>query len=224
MKQNYKKFILIIMIIGTFLLAGCNKLNFDTFDASKEEAGSEITSIPEENQDSKNQNKEITKAPEVTQAAGLDNADVTVGVTAAEETPTPDSIQPNANIDLTVYTVNADTGEIEPVTALIPEGSEITPDLIVSTVVDSMADQSIEIGIDSVTTQEDKVIVSFLKDKAPYSDMGSGYEAAILDAIAQSLIDNLKDYKKVIYRVEGNAYVSGVFEYGIDEVYMGDNE
>ena len=50
--------------------------------------------------------------------------------------------------------------------------------------------------------------------------MGSGNEAAILDAIAQSLLDNLTDYSKVIFRVEGKAYVSGVFEMDINDVYM----
>jgi len=144
-------------------------------------------------------------------------------VSSANPTPTQAPIQPNANKDLQVYTVNSITAEIEPVTALVPQNSKITAQLVVDTVVESLADQSIIIKVDSVTTEDDKIIVSFDKDKAPYSDMGSGYEAAILDAIAQSLIDNLKEYKKVIYRIENNAYVSGVFEYGINEAYLGDN-
>lgn len=215
MKNFNKKFILIIMLIGTFLLVGCNKFNFDIFDASKEEAGTDITSAPEDNQGG------ITDSPEVTKAAGTDGTDISAA--GVDTTPTPAAIRPNANVDLTVYTVNADSGEIETVTALIPEGSEITPRLVVDTVVDSLADRSIDIGIDDVQSKGDKVIVSFMKDKAPYSNIGSSYEAAILDAIAQSLIDDLPDYKEVIYRVEGKAYVSGAFEFGIDEVYMGDN-
>lgn len=218
MKRCGKKFILIIILVGTFLLAGCNKFNFGIFDASKEEGRSDITSVPDEDQNGTQEDNDVTKTPDKTQGTADD-----VSAAGENTTPVPSSIQPNANIELTVYVVDADTGEIEPVTALIPKSSEITPELIVTTVVESMADQSIDIGIDEVIPEGDTVIVSFMKDRAPYSNLGSGYEGAILNAIAQSLIDNLTDYSKVIYRVEGKAYVSGAFEYGIDDVYMGDN-
>ena len=46
-------------------------------------------------------------------------------------------------------------------------------------------------------------------DKAPLTNVGAGFEEAILNAIAQSIADNLDDYNKVIYRVEGGPYKSG---------------
>jgi hypothetical protein len=207
-----KKFILIFMLIGMFLLTGCSKFNFKTFDASDEETGTEITLAPDDNQ--------IETETSIT--ATSDNSEEAVN-TKAETLPTPAAIKPTANIDLPVYTVNADTGEVEPITALVPEGSEITPEFIVDTVVDSMADQSIIVGIEDVTQKDDAVIVSFMKDKAPGTNSGAGYEASVLDAIALSLIDNLKNYSKVIYRINGEAYISGHIELGIDEVYLGDN-
>jgi hypothetical protein len=220
MKLILKRIISIIMITGLLLLTGCDKLSFGIFDASDEDADSVKTIDTSDDID--------IDADESSDKTNIDNTVENAlasdeGTAKAGETPTPTPIQPNANTDLQVYTVNSGTGEIEPVTALIPQGSKITPELIVDTVVESLADQSIIIGIDNVTTEDDKVIVSFIKDKAPYSDMGSGYEAAILDAIAQSLVDNLKEYSKVIYRIENQPYVSGVFEYGINEAHLGDN-
>ena len=120
-----------------------------------------------------------------------------------------------------IYVVNNSTG-LDPVTALVPADSEITPQLIVDTVVESMADQSLVVGIESVTTQDDVVIISFYSDQPPLSNVGSGLENAILDALAQSLTDNLDDYNKIIYRVEGNAYKSGHIELDIDEIYFED--
>jgi cytoskeletal protein RodZ len=211
MERHNKKIMLIIMLIGIFLLTGCNKFHLGTFNASDEEkSGTEVTLTPNDNQDEPITGSEEEKEEDT-------NSD------EEETTPTPSSIQPTANIDLTVYTVNVDTGDIETVTALVTNDSEITPKLIVNTVIESMADKSIVVGIDSVTSEGDTVIVSFTKEQAPFSEVGAGYETAILDAIAQSLTDNLEEYSKVIYRVEGKAYVSGHIEMEADEVYFEDN-
>jgi len=232
MKVIIKRIILLIAITGIFALAGCDKVKFGIFDASDENTGSVSIS---ENTDTKNKEKEDEKVKGPSgskkETSSKDDSkkndvepkansltDETKKAGSVSSSPTP--VQPNPTIDLQIYTVNGATAEIEPVTALIPQDAKITARLIVDTVVESLADQSIIVQIDSVTTENDKVIVSFKKDKAPYSDMGSGYEAAILDAIAQSLIDNLKEYKKVIYRIENKPYVSGVFEYGIDEPHL----
>jgi len=232
MKAIIKRIILLITVTGILTLTGCDKVKIGFFDASDENTGSVSIS---ENAEINNEEKDDDKAKEASggkkDASAKDNSknndegkkDQTLAFDTKKEdskssSPTP--IQPNPTIDLQIYTVNGATAEIEPVTALIPQDASITAELIVNTVVESLADQSIIVQIDSVTTENDKVIVSFKKDKAPYSDMGSGYEAAILDAIAQSLIDNLKEYKKVIYRVENKPYVSGAFEYGIDEPHL----
>jgi len=236
-----KRIILVMAIAGVLSLTGCDKVKFGIYNASEDNAGTvRITDISDKkNEDESEKGKDKGSSDKDNKSnkgnkdnkdnKDSDNADAndkaststdTIGQ-AGSSSPTP--IQPNPTIDLQVYTVNDATAEIEPVTALIPQDSKITAELIVDTVVESLADQSIFIEIDSITTENDKVIVSFVKDKAPYSDMGSGYEAAILDAIAQSLIDNLKEYKKVIYRIENKPYVSGVFEYGIDEAHLIEN-
>lgn len=232
MKVYIKRIILLITIIGMFALTGCDNIKFGIFDASDENTGSvKIT----ENTETADADKEEKTAGEASNAKtdadtkdkgkddDTDKNDQALTADAKNAdgnslSPTP--VQPNPTVDLQIYTVNGTTAEIEPVTALIPQDTKITARLIVDTVVESLADQSIIVEIDSVTTEDDKVIVSFKKDKAPYSDMGSGYEGAILDAIAQSLIDNLKEYKKVIYRIENQPYVSGAFEYGIDEPHL----
>ncbi|MGB4660291.1 MAG: hypothetical protein WBI07_14025 [Mobilitalea sp.] len=210
MGRSNKKYILILMLAGIFLLTGCDKFSFNIFNASNEE---ETVTQPLSSSDNENNaNKKV--ATDIT-------ADTDIAATDTV-TPTPIPILPVANIDLPIYSVNVDTGEVVTKTALIPEGSEITPELIVTNVVEAMADNNILVGIENVTTENDTVIVSFYKDKAPLAEEGSSYETAILNAIAQSLIDNLDDYHKVVYRVEGKAYVSGHLEYGLNEIYFED--
>jgi hypothetical protein len=213
MERIKRYFLLILMVTAMLLLAGCNLFQFEFFDDSEEESNAVITLAPNED--------ETDISPSI-EADTLEGNNSTETKDSVEPTPTPSNIQPTQNVDLQLYTVNVDTGEIEVETALVPADTKITPDLIVDKVVESMADRSIEVGIEKVSYERDAVIVSFYKDKAPLSEMGSVYEAAILDAIAQSLIDNLEDYNKVIYRAEGEAYISGHFEFGLNDIYLED--
>ncbi len=212
MERLKRLFLLIIMVTGMLFLAGCNILRFDFFDSSKEENDSVITLAPSEAQ------KDTIQADTETENNNTDDTKQ-----SEAPTPTPPDIQPTANVELPLFTVNIDTGEIEALTAIVPADAKITPELIVDKVVESMADRSIEVGIEEISTEGSAVVVSFYKNKAPLSEMGAAYEGAILDAIAQSLIDNLEEYNKVIYRAEGDSYVSGHFEFGINDVYLEDN-
>ncbi len=214
MKPYNKNFLLILILICTFILIGCSNFRVRTFKDA-------------DNLD-KNDNKESVSDP--TPTPNLDEEDISrknppdenvILTTPDEDIEISTFIQPVENRDLLIYVVDNST-ELEAVTALIPTDIELTPQVIIDTVIDSMADQSLIIGVESVTTEEDTVIVSFYPDKPPLASVGSGLEEAILNAIAQSLTDNLDNYHKVIYRVEGGPYISGHIELGIDEVYFED--
>jgi len=155
------------------------------------------------------------------------NSDTPLSGSALQATDTPKEEKgtsqpaPVASIEVPIYTINQNTQEVESVVALVPENSELTPELIVDLVIDSFDERLITVGVDKVTTDKDTVIVSFLNDYAPLINVGSGVETTILDAIAQSLVDNLKDeYPKVIFRVEGKEYSSGHYLFGLNEVYL----
>ena len=211
MERPNKKFLLITLLVGIFMLNGCDKIKFSTFNASKEK-DQNITTEQEIQQDDEEvkqeKDKEDASAPAKTDEEN-----------SAATTPIPSDIKPKANKELLIYTINPDKGEVEAATAMISEDDKITPELIVSKVVEAMADKSIGIGIEKVTTKEDAIIVSFYSDKPPLTEVGAGIESAVLDAIAQSLIENLPDCNKVIYQVEGKAYKSGHIELGLEEAY-----
>lgn len=220
MKQFRRLYYMMILLVGALLLTGCDKISFSTFDASKEEQNTEI-SPTEVDLDQMQSEKEDSESEDNKNGNAVDSKDSKeVPGKAKPATPTPSSIQPTEHMDLSVYTVNFKSGDIEPVTASIPKDSKLDPKLIVNTVTESLADQSINIGIKDVTTKDDSIIVNFTKENPPSINLGSGYEDAILNAYAQSLLDNLNDYHKIIFRIDDKAYTSGAFEYGIDEVYL----
>lgn len=213
MERKAKKYLLITLLISIFMLAGCDKVQFGIIKSSKDDEQPKINSEQEINQDEKevmNDNNQEEENKEVTTNNAPKNT---------ETTEVPSDIKPKANVELPIYTLNSDS-EIEAATAMITEDSKITPELIVNEVVESMADKSIVIGVESITTEKDAIIVSFNDNQPPLTDVGAGIETAILDAIAQSLIENLPDYNKVIYRVEGKAYTSGHIEMDVNEPYF----
>ncbi|MBE5961521.1 MAG: hypothetical protein E7256_09100 [Lachnospiraceae bacterium] len=160
-------------------------------------------------------NSEQAQIVQETDNVGEKNNDVSTG----EETPTP-TLELTDNKEMFIYSINSDTMEKESITAMISSNEEITPDLIVEKVVDSLEDASFLVGIDAVATSGDIVIVSFEKDLAPVANVNKRIETEILDVVAQSLLDNLNDYTKVVFRVMGEAYQSAHRTFGIDQVYL----
>lgn len=140
---------------------------------------------------------------------------VTETPVASQETKNPE--QNTEKKEISIYTINDDTLESEPVIVEVEE--ELTAEAVVKASVKSLEEHSLKIGIYSVVQEGDAVIVSFQKDTAPVVGVGSGVEETILNCISDSLIDNVEGCKKVIFRVEDGPYESGHMIFGIDEVY-----
>lgn len=216
MKQYNKRFIVLSILFCVLVLSGCKNIRFDII--GKDKAPVDQTEKDNKTHE-KGENDKKEKKDEI-----LVKKDEIGGVVTHTAIPTleemaPVIVQPGENELLMIYTVNSNA-DIEAVAAAIPKGEKITPTLIVDTVVDSMADNSLMIGVESVLTEDDIVIVNFYKDQPPVTNVGAGFESNILDAIAQSITDNSEDYSKVIYRIEGEAYASGHIELDLDEVYF----
>jgi hypothetical protein len=199
----------IVVMVAILMTTGCNNKN-----NNNDQIDNPITNNGNEN--------EVTNTPEGDVTGKEDVTDDKSGEEEKNETNNKD-VEPVVTKEVNIYTMNETTLTVESAVALVPFDTELTPEIIVDMVVDSFADRLVTIGIDSVTTKEDTVIVSFLKDAAPLFNAGGGLESTILDAIAQSLVDNLPNYPKVIFRAEGEAYASGHYEFDIDEVYLDNN-
>lgn len=137
--------------------------------------------------------------------------------------PTPTRVEGDVTIlppeyrEVTIYSISPNSLEKMAVTVLM---IEVTPESIVEEVVSAMKDEAFFIGINEVIPQKDTVIVDFKANTPPVVDVGASVEGTILDAIGQSILDNLPEYSGVIFRIEGKAYETGHFEMGIDEVYI----
>ena len=160
--------------------------------------------------------------------------------TQPEITPTPTPVQGKQNIvpatptqqvefvlsekkEIFFYTVNPETLETEAVSAVVDEEFADEPEELMILITDSLEDAGYEIGIQSALADGENVVVDFSADMHPASGLGKQEEKAVLDAIAQSLLDNLIGQRGVVFRIMGEAYESENFSFGLYYVYMKNN-
>ena len=211
MKKNSIKRVSIILSISCMLfITGC------TNSTNKTNESTPNTLL--DNVEEKTVNEE-----DGTNTENSDISDISIKSAKTEVPEEKENVAPVANKEISIYTFNDISLEIEPAIALVPEETELTPELVVDLVVDSFADRSVIVGIADIIVEKDTVIVSFLSSQAPLVNVGSTLETTILDAIAQSIIENFPQYPKVIYRVEGKEYASGHYEFDLNEVYLEGN-
>jgi len=118
------------------------------------------------------------------------------------------------------YTVNPDTFETEAVSAVVEGGFADDPSELLLLICDSLEDAGYEIGINSAEIDGDNVVVDFQSGTFPVTGLSEVEEKAVLDAIAQSLLDNLAEQNGVVFQVMGEAYESENFSFGQYYVYM----
>jgi hypothetical protein len=126
----------------------------------------------------------------------------------------------DTSVQLTYYVIDPDTAEKEEATTYVDSGTPLTAEYICDFMADTISDDIADVTVDSVTQDGDTVIVSFSSDTAPICGVSAKIETAILDSIAQTLVDNLDGCDRVIYRKEGEAYVSDNFSFDKDYIYL----
>jgi len=126
---------------------------------------------------------------------------------------------PDVN-EITIYTISPSDGYVRPLIISVYD-EVVTPALIVELVTDAMEDENYYITVLEVTTGDSTVIVDLSSDSPPCHNIEGDLEEAILDAFAQSILDNLDDYDKVVFWTDGDGYKSDNRAFPKDYVYKG---
>lgn len=142
--------------------------------------------------------------------------------------PPAETVQPTPSVgfslsdmtNITYYTLSEELEMVE-VTSVLTENTKMTPEELVAYVTATMEDVSVTVKVREVTTQDTSIIVDFEGDSVPVRYANERLEGAILDAIAQSLLDNFTEYGSIIFRAGGEAYRSDNRSFEMNYVYMG---
>lgn len=165
--------------------------------------------------------KNDRNTPTITPEPTTPVINMTILPTGTEVQKDEPTIAPLENLEITIYTLNPDSLEKEAVTVLVTVEDELTPELIVEQVVDAMEDEGFYLGINDIIIDDDSVRIDFKSDAVPVINVGASVEGSIIDILAQSILDNLPQYKKIYISIEGGPYHSGHLEFELDDVYLG---
>ena len=130
----------------------------------------------------------------------------------------------SAQIQLRYYTVNVSNNTVRSAVSMVPENTKITPELIMSYVIFELEDESLDLAINSAKVESGICTVDFNDSVYAIASNGSALEYAILDASAQSILDNVAECKSVCFTINGQAYSTANISMDIDEIYMDDDK
>lgn len=106
---------------------------------------------------------------------------------------------------LTIYSIDSDSMSLVPI-VVKKQKKTYSAEYITYLVTQNLDDDDIQ--IDHVEQQKGTVIVSFSSKGKPITGCSKKMEYLILNCLASSLLDNVPDCEKIIYRCEDNAYKS----------------
>ena len=119
-----------------------------------------------------------------------------------------------------IYTVNASTMRVVSTTVMVREDTEMTPALVADYIVDSLKDESLNLSFDGIEYSDGVCVVDFDDSIFTIAGKSADLENAILDCIAQSVLDNVEGCTKGIYRIHNEAYSTVNRHFAYDFVYM----
>lgn len=134
-----------------------------------------------------------------------------------------DNTQPHNDITpvrINYYTADVQTDQLRMAVAMLGSQEVLTPRLVLSYIVDSLEDSSVILGVDDVTVIDDLCVISFDNSVKDISISDPELEEVILDACAQSIIDNFDDINRICLRILGEAYVTEGHSFAYDYIYM----
>ena len=122
-------------------------------------------------------------------------------------------------VTLRYYTVSGD-GQLERATSMVQDTTAITPELVLDFLIDSLEDESLVLKVESVTIADSVCVISFDDTIYDIASEGERIEDAVLDAIAQSILDNVPEVSSVRYLINGGKYVTDNNSFTQDSAYM----
>ncbi len=138
------------------------------------------------------------------------------------ESPTNTVISGENLSSIRIYTVDADSESVVSKVVMVRANTEVTPSLILEYLADSFKDESLKISFDSVDFSNETCIVSFTDSIYSIASQSVGLEEAVLDATAQSILDNVDGCLAIVFRINNGAYETSNFTFDLNYVYMDD--
>lgn len=118
------------------------------------------------------------------------------------------------------YSVDASNASVRNATVMERDDVAITPERILGYLIDSLEDESVTLGFNSVSVNNGQVIIDFDDTIKKISKTSTDLELAVLDAAAQSILDNVEGCQSIIFHINDGAYKTDNLSFGYNDSYM----
>ncbi len=111
---------------------------------------------------------------------------------------------------VTIYSVDAESDKIQAKNSMITIKEELIPQDIIDAVLFELDDLIDGDAIANTLTDKDSVTIDFItKNKDyPFGKKSQVEDVVVLDCISYSIFDNFKDFKKIYFKLNGEAFRS----------------
>lgn len=111
---------------------------------------------------------------------------------------------------VTIYSVDAESDKIQAKNSMITIKEELIPQDIIDAVLFELDDLIDGDTIANTLTDKDSITIDFVtKDMDyPFGKKSQVTDVVVLDCISYSIFDNFKDYKKIYFKLNGEAFRS----------------
>ena len=111
---------------------------------------------------------------------------------------------------VTIYSVDAESDKIQAKNSMITIKEELIPQDIIDAVLFELDDLIDGNAIANTLTDKDSITIDFVtKDKDyPFGKKSQVTDVVVLDCISYSIFDNFKDFKKIYFKLNGEAFRS----------------
>ena len=173
-----------------------------------------------------NNNRDITGKQDSTKSAvntakssGVQNSDNVIKVPDEKNNSKEISVRSRK---ITVYSIEND--KVVPKTSVVMDNDKVKPETIIESVMLEL-DDVIDGDITTEVKEDgDSIIVNFnVSNKDyPFGEKIQVPETSVLECISYSILDNFKEYKKIYFKLNGEAYKSKQLKLSEKKPFMAD--
>ena len=124
---------------------------------------------------------------------------------------------------ITIYTVDTESDKVVAKNSMVTDDGELKPETVIDLVLLELDDLIDDVSV-NVTKKSDSITVDLnVEDKSyPFGKKNQIAEVKVLDCISYSIFDNFTDYKKIYFKLNGEAYRSKQLRLSEKKPFMAD--
>lgn len=124
---------------------------------------------------------------------------------------------------ITIYTIDAENDKVVAKTSMVTDDGELKPETVIDLVLLELDDLIDDVSVNIIKKSDSITVDLNVENKNyPFGEKNHISEVKVLDCISYSIFDNFTDYKKIYFKLNGEAYKSKQLKLSEKKPFMAD--